>query len=111
MRRPRIAVWQSMIGIALLASLLGVYLYIVRESMRPGIGFVGNNGVHWSRTMTDKEIAETDWSRFATDHPERNSSNPAPASRTKPSTSSPKPLDSTQRPQTISTTGEMPGRP
>jgi tetratricopeptide (TPR) repeat protein len=66
MRLPRVAVSQCMIGIGVLATLFGIYMYIVRESMRPGIGFVGNNGVHWSRRMSDKEIAETDWSLIAT---------------------------------------------
>jgi tetratricopeptide (TPR) repeat protein len=66
MRLPRVTVRQYVIAIAVMATFFGIYVFILRESMRPMIGFVGNNGVHWSRKMTDEEITETDWSVFAT---------------------------------------------
>jgi hypothetical protein len=61
MRRPRLSIRQWMIAIAVMATLFGIYMHLVRESLRPDIGFVGSNGSHWSRSMTDKEIADFDW--------------------------------------------------
>ena len=61
MRRPRASMRQIMIAIAVIAALLGIYMHLVRDSLRPSIGFVGSDGSHWSRKMTDKEISEFDW--------------------------------------------------
>ena len=61
MRRPRVSMRHIMFAIAAIAALLGIYMHLVRESLWPGIGFVGSDGSHWYRKMTDKEIAEFDW--------------------------------------------------
>jgi hypothetical protein len=57
----QLTVRRIMIAIAALAIFFGIYMHAVRESCRPSIGFVGKDGYHWSRRMTDKEIAEHDW--------------------------------------------------
>ena len=51
MRRPRASMRQIMIAIAVIAALLGIYMHLVRDSLRPSIGFVGSDGSHWSRKI------------------------------------------------------------
>ena len=64
MRLPRMTTRRWAGVVAAVATLCWISLYLQRELSRPLIGFVGHNGVHWTRRMTDKEIAETvetDW--------------------------------------------------
>ncbi len=79
MLRPRVSMRQWMIAIAVMATLFGVYMHLVRESTRPSIGFVGRDGSHWSRRMTDKEIADFDWTLHESAIKGRNRSGLEPA--------------------------------
>ncbi len=79
MRRPRVSVRQCVIAIAVISALFGIYMHFVRESLRPSIGFVGADGSHWSRKMTDKEIADFDWTLHESAIKERNRSAFEPA--------------------------------
>jgi hypothetical protein len=56
--RVRFTVGRMMVVVLVVATLLGVYLHRLKESLTPETRLVGTDGSHRSRKMTDKEAAE-----------------------------------------------------
>jgi hypothetical protein len=57
----RLSIRHYTIAVAAIAALWGLYLHLVRESMRPSVGSVESDGTFRSRRMRDEEIRAFDW--------------------------------------------------